>query len=482
MSKGISNELPMEIGGLTLIGLEVKHLIENTQKRLNKNTGNYIDETAHQFKHEKSLTEKSSELPITQPLLVQTSFPHPPKPGSSRLPTTIENVGHLLRGYGITVGYNVIGKKLMIRVPGQKGAPDNVDNTAMAHILSLASLNDMSTGLVPEFVMAIADRNQINPVVHWIKQKSWDGQDRLPIFYETLHCAEDYPDALKQTLLYKWLLSAVAASLMPSGFHSRGVLVLQGAQSIGKTAWVNALVSDPLLREQAIKIDHHMDAGNKDSIITAVSHWIVEIGELDSSFKKDIARLKGFITSDRDKLRRPYGRSDSDYSRKTVFCASVNDAQFLIDNTGNTRFWTIPVVKVDYNHGVDMQQVFAQVAVDFEKGEQWWLTRTEEKCLEDFNKSHRVVNTIEERILAAIDPEKAKHEKLPTLTATELLQRLDIKQPTNRQCKEAVAALREHLGPSKRIRGQNKWCIPFKDQDSTGLRSDSPDLDDDDDY
>jgi hypothetical protein len=29
---------------------------------------------------------------------------------------------------------------------------------------------------------------------------------------------------------------------------------------------------------------------------TAITHWIVELGELDSSFKKEIARLKAFLT------------------------------------------------------------------------------------------------------------------------------------------------------------------------------------------
>ena len=64
-------------------------------------------------------------------------------------------------------------------------------------------------------------------------------------------------------------------------------------------------MTDPILRDAVIKLDHHLDTGNKDSQITAICHWIVEIGELDSSFRKDIARLKGFITSDRDKVRKP---------------------------------------------------------------------------------------------------------------------------------------------------------------------------------
>lgn len=390
------------------------------------------------------------------------SFPNQPRDGNSQIPTTIPNVKYLLTSYGINVQYDAIKKKLSIKVPGQSGAPDNADNVAMAQIISLANLNGMSTGSLPSFVAVIGDRNQFNPVSTWITSKPWDGVDRLQAFYETLVHREGYPVELKQKLMYRWLLSAVAAALKPSGFRARGVLTLQGPQSIGKTAWVSALVPDPVLREVVVKLDHHLDAGNKDSLIGAITHWIVEIGELDSSFKKDIARLKGFLTGIQDKVRRPYGRTDSEYPRKTVFCATVNDHDFLPDSTGNSRFWTIPVTKINYAHGMDMQQIFAQIAVDFEKAEPWWLTPDEELMLEEYNKSHRSISAIRERVLDAIDLERRNQDGLPAMTPTELLSAIGIKNPTNSQCKECAAVLREFFGEFKRINGQNRWRVSLK--------------------
>ncbi len=390
------------------------------------------------------------------------SFPNPSRNGSQKLSTTIPNVQHLLRGYGITVRYDVIRKKLLTHFPGYSGTPENADNVAISQIISLATLCGMSSGRVPEFVAAIADRNLVNPVADWILSKPWDGVDRLQALCNTLVTREDFLEPLKRVLLHRWLISAVAAVLKPTGFKARGVLTLQGPQSIGKTAWITALVPDQVLCEICIKLDHHLDAGNKDSLITAICHWIVEIGELDSSFKKDVARLKGFLTGDRDKVRRPYGRADSEYPRRTVFCATVNDANFLVDPTGNTRWWTIPVTKINYCHGIDMQQLFAQVAADFENGEPWWLTQAEERCLEEFNNQHRAVSALRERILDGVDVESAKDDDLPAMTAIELLRKIDIKNPTNGQCKECAAILRELFGESKRINGSNKWRIPLK--------------------
>ncbi|MEI8363480.1 MAG: virulence-associated E family protein [Betaproteobacteria bacterium] len=390
------------------------------------------------------------------------SFPNLPRKIDNQKPCTYANIRYLLMAYGIIIRYNVISKKVYITIPGVNGTPDNADNVAITHIYSLANLNDMATGQIMNLIGVIADKNQFNPVAEWIVSKPWDGVDRLNAFYATLVERAGFPETLKNQLMYRWLLSAVAAVLKPSGFKARGVLTLQGPQSIGKTSWISALVPDAILREGVLKLDHHLDAGNKDSIITAVCHWIVEIGELDSSFKKDIARLKGFLTADRDKVRRPYGRTDSEYPRRTVFCATVNEHDFLVDSTGNSRWWTIPVTSINYQHGIDMQQLFAQLTIDFNNDAQWWLTREEEQLLELHNKEHRNVSAIRERILEALDLDHVNDSGLPALTPTQLLQKLDIKHPTNTQSKECASVLREFVGESKKIQGQYKWRIPFK--------------------
>lgn len=396
------------------------------------------------------------------------SFPNQPRKGSYSILTTIANVKHMLAGYSIVAKYNVITKKLVIIIPGLIGTIDNADNVSMSYIVSLANLNGISTGQVPEFVSTIADAHQFNPVTDWIHSKPWDGVDRLQSIYDTLVARKDYPEALKQKLMYRWLISAVAAASMSRGFHSRGVLTLQGPQSIGKTAWISALISDTFLREQVLKLDHHLDAGNKDSLITAISSWIVEMGELDSSFKKDIARLKGFLTSNSDKVRKPYGRVNSEYPRKTIFYATVNESNFLIDPTGNTRFWTIPVIKIDYAHNIDTQQLFAQVAVDHNKGEQWWLTTDEEKCLEKFNSSHRIISAIQERIAEILDLDRIKDTTLSAMSASDVLKQIGIQNPTNSQSKEANAVLRELLGESKRNKGVNRWDVPLRSNVNNG--------------
>jgi len=389
----------------------------------------------------------------------QKTFPDTPRTAHYPTPTTIENVAYMLMQAGITVRYNVIKKKLEISVPGHCGTADNRDNATMSAILSLASLNGLAVGLVPQFVEVIGDVNAYNPVADWINSASWDGCDRLQALYDTVQTAPYYPIEMKEVLLRKWLLSAVAAVIKPD-FRTRGVLTLQGPQGAGKTSWVLSLVSDPELRAQCVKVDHHLDSSNKDSIIGAITHWLVEVGELDSSFKKDVARLKGFLTANFDKVRRPYARVDAEYPRRTVFIATVNEKNFLVDTTGNSRFWTIAVQKLDFNHGINMQQLYAQLAVQLAAGAEWWLTDDEEAQVAQLNAPHQSISVIEDLVLAHYDDSLKDRADNPALTASDLLRRLGIEKPTNGQAKECATVLRGLLGDSRRIKGRDIWSFP----------------------
>ena len=88
-----------------------------------------------------------------------------------------------------------------------------------------------------------------------------------------------------------------------------------GSGEVGQLSAANSYLQDPFsppaLRAAVVKLDPHMDALNKDSILGATCHWIVEIGELDSAMRRDVARLKGVLTRDSDKVRKPYARSET---------------------------------------------------------------------------------------------------------------------------------------------------------------------------
>ena len=414
---------------------------------------------------------KSDKQPEESPLfshideskpLDKSGFPHVLKRenGSHKLKDTIQNHQHMYDQYQIQYKTDIVSKEMIVRIPGFTEGTLNENNTKVAYLQSLAVLNGLSPHNTYDYLCALADVNPYNPIANWITSTPWDGVDRLQDFYITFTTTEGYPIELKETLLLKWLTSIDAANTMPEGFHSRGVLTLQGGQGMGKTTAIRNVFPSGILRDKYILTGHHLDPSSKDSVMTAIKHAIVEIGELDSSFKKDVARLKGFITLDRDTVRRPYGRTNSEFPRRTVFAASVNETNFLVDPTGNSRFWVLPCTHIDYDHDIDMQQVFAQVHEGRKNGNNWWLTPDEEKLLADWNDNHNSVSAIEELLLEKWDFDLPE-DKRKMMSATEQLQCIGIKQPTNPQTRECGQFSRKHFGEPRKTGGAMKWLVPI---------------------
>jgi hypothetical protein len=370
---------------------------------------------------------------------------------------TVENLTEICRRLGVIVRYNVISKEEELLIPNQAFSLDNRANASLAWLMSWCERLRMPTGKVGDYVTYMADQNLHNPVANWITSQPWDGQSRLQDFYDTVAAEGD--ENLKNTILRRWLISAVAAAFNPEGVSAHGVLVFQGAQYMGKTAWFKRLVP-PELRH-VLQDGMMLRADDRDSVKQIVSHWIVELGELDATFRKsDIAQLKAFLTRDKDILRRAYARRESEFARRTVFFASVNPKEFLHDQTGNRRFWVIECKSIEYDHGINMQQLWAEVLTLYRAGEPWVLQAEEHQTLEENNKSYEVIDPIEELIMSGLrwnEPPAAWRWR----SATEIL--IELGRDT---CSQGEATRAAHLirqrngGMSRKTNGSRALLAP----------------------
>lgn len=363
--------------------------------------------------------------------------------------STWENLEWLLDQYGITARYNEISKDVVVTIPGRDYGVDAAANCSLAEVSSLCARNGMPKGDVGDYIKLIGVANRYNPAADFITSRPWDGVSRIYDLVDTLTTPEGFDRSLVLMMVRRWLISAVAAVMKPTGFWSKGVLVLQGDQSLGKTSWFKALL--PHTMRDLVKDGATIDPSNKDSVTTAIGHWMVELGELDATFRKaDIARLKSFISSDVDMLRRPYDRLESKYQRRTVFFASVNPKHFLADDTGNVRWWTIPVTGVNYAHDIDTQQLWAEVAQLYRDGERWWLDRDEESMLEGVNKEHESIDPVEEMILARFEWGSERISAYREHTASQVLQEIGFDKPNKSQATHCSNVLRKLTGQEPR--------------------------------
>ena len=160
----------------------------------------------------------NDNLPPTGEAVQEYQFPDQPSARGARTPATIDNLKYLLDLGGISVRFNVIKKDVEITIPGLQGTAHNVRNVAFAHIKSLCTRHGMSSDGLADYLLAVADSNPRNPVAEWITSKPWDGKDRIAAICNTITVAEGYLYHLKNILIQKWLLSAIAAIFMPQNF------------------------------------------------------------------------------------------------------------------------------------------------------------------------------------------------------------------------------------------------------------------------
>ncbi len=360
--------------------------------------------------------------------------------------TTIENLKILFKGYGITVRRNVISRENEILIPNEEYYKETAEESSFAVITSLCEKNNLSkVKHIDSYCTQIASANLYNPILDFIQSKPWDKKSRLQEVCNTIITEDGYSKELKELLFRRWAISDIAAIAEKKGLFAKGVLVFQGKQSKGKTTWFKELVP-PEIKDYFLE-GHSLDPTNKDSVITAISHWIVELGELESTLKKDISKVKAFISSNKNIVRVPYARKDTKFLRRTVFCGSVNERDFLIDQTGNVRFWAIPVVelKTDDLKKIDLQQFWAEIYEIYKSGERWWLIPDEEEMLEVSNKTFVKSCIYEEAFLEKykiyIPDNEPGIEPIIKKNPKELLQALGWTQPSQRDFNQMSAAL-----------------------------------------
>jgi putative DNA primase/helicase len=301
----------------------------------------------------------------------------------------------------------------------------------------------------------IGGKNEYNPAADWIDSRPWDGVDRIVALCDTL---DPLDHDLAHTLLRRWMIGAAGCVYEPNGMAMQGVLVLQGPQYSGKTTWFWSLTNR---NREIAKEGASLNPSDRDSVKQAVSYWLVELGEIDATFKKtDIAALKAFITKDRDELRLPYAPAETKYPRRTAFAGTVNPKQYLHDDTGNRRFWTIPHgANLRGMHDIDMQQAWAQAKALWASGERHPLTRDEMERLNAANSEHEETSPIEELISTRFRWE-GRSAVRTKMTATDVLIAIGFDKPNNKQCKEVGTILRGRLGEPKKSNGRVVFDMP----------------------
>ncbi len=412
----------------------------------------------------KALTNKPVAAPRPNPTpqgqITPAEVPLPPEAwaafqtkGKDQKPKgTYDNFRVMCDLYGVQVRYNEIGKEIKITGPGVPAGGVLLEEAALAHMTHLANLNEYPKSDIPGMLVRTANDHIFNPVLDVVNAQAWDGNDHIVQLFGCLTLDDDEDRGIALGLFRKWLLGAAAIG---SGFTSKFEYVLTLVDpngGSGKTRFFNTLAPAELLQDGVI-----LDLTDKDSLVDATSYWLVELGELDGTFSRSSnAKLKAFLSKDRDVVRMPYGKAYLKYPRRTAYMASVNKPEFLVDESGNRRFWPIRVTGANHTHGVNMYQVWAQAKAALEAGETWYLSSEQNDTITRRNREFRQRSEVADMLNVCIQPGEAVYH----LNVTEVLRKIGYHNPHKGQLNEVANWLREEGYREAKVGGKKGFYLP----------------------
>ena len=254
---------------------------------------------------------------------------------------TVENLGVLLESKNVQARHNLMDHRVWLHGSVEFEGEERF-NSQLTQVRSWAAEVRMPLETIKEQLSMLAQRHEYHPFREWVEQTQWDGHNRVQDIIETIRVREDQR-MMRDLLVRRWLVSIVAAVWGYGNRPPRGVLTFTGPQQAGKTTWLYYLVPKGMYHQGLI-----LRPDQRDSATKGLRYLLVEIGEIGTTFRQaDIEQLKAYIGQRQDVWRHSYAHDESVWQRRTIFAASANSQEILSDQTGNTRWWVLPIEGFD---------------------------------------------------------------------------------------------------------------------------------------
>ncbi len=311
--------------------------------------------------------------------------------------------------------------------------------------LTLAEMGyKVSKEVALDCIVQVANESPYDPVVEYLDRVA---ATVAPAYIEALSTAYlrpgDTPGTIYDEMLKRTLIGAVARAYNPGCKHD-SACVIMGDQGAYKSSFWACLGHD-------FFSDALGDISSKDDLMVLHRSWIMEWAELDHvTNRKHAGQVKAFLSQAVDMFRVPYGKATEAFPRRGIIVGTTNRTTgFLVDETGNRRFWVIPTTRTQADQIdtaallLERDAIWSAAVAAYRAGETSRLPAEYEQQLSSENESYVVDNPWQAEIEAWL----RKHGEID-LTTEKLLTEA-IKKPVERQTKAdqmQVADVLKRLG------------------------------------
>lgn len=206
-----------------------------------------------------------------------------------------------------------------------------------------------------------AYQNASHPIYEQISSVKWDGTKRLDTALTRWLRLDERNKAYNHAVSRLTFVAAVTRLLEP-GHKFDFMPVLQGIQGSAKSSLIEVWslgyfgeISEPRQFTDS-KVMNEMTAGK----------WFIELPELAALLGVNSRTVKSKLSSKADRARAAYSKYTEERKRGFITVGTSNDKGYLIDPTGNRRFWPLLVGATEQNPvdliavRAEIQQVYAE--------------------------------------------------------------------------------------------------------------------------
>ena len=364
----------------------------------------------------------------------------------------------LLRSQADEIRYNVFTQQIEIK--------EKVIDGADRFYLKLAEMGyKVGKELAIDCLVQVANENPYNPVTEYLLHCERHVE---PTYIDGLATAYLRPGddgaTIYDEMLKRTLIGAVARAFDP-GYKHDTACVIMGDQGAYKSSFWGCL-GGPFYS------DALGDISTKDDVMVLHRSWIMEWAELDHiTNRKHAGQVKAFLSQAIDLLRVPYGKAVEAFPRRGIIVGTTNKtAGFLVDETGNRRFWVIPTTKTQVDQIntaallMERDAIWSAAVHAYRNGETNRLPVAMELAVQQENDAYMIESPWRLAILTYLTDRRSAD----VLTSEEILAKA-IQKPMERQTKVdqmQVASILKELGWTKRRESSAKrrWYYQLDDQ------------------
>lgn len=307
--------------------------------------------------------------PITMSIIPPAPEPEPAPqaaPRGGKRPPTMEEAGLVIKNLPKRVRRNTLNDDVFY-------GNEKMDDFSEADIMSrcreicriwkLAFVKDQ----MKDALLQVADQSRFNPLVEFFSTlPAWDGIDRIRELAKKIETVEG--EDVCTRWFQVWLCGAIRVIIENRHNH---VLLLIGEGGKGKsylTEWLCPL--------KGFWADTKINPSNKDSTMATTETFIHELGDFSVANFKNGEDLKAFLSREKVKERKAFGRIAVERKAITSYVATSNCILPFVDPE-NRRFLTLEVKSIDWTYKeIDKYQLWSQAVTQYQEG-LWALTKEE---------------------------------------------------------------------------------------------------------